>query len=118
VASLTIFGGPPTGVKGYLLIGAIGIASLAGFVLFPMAMFKPEQRLLSVDETGIATSIGKRSATIPWNDIREVREDGNSIIIQRRNLNAFIVPSRAFETDEAKLQFRDFVCAKVLAHSS
>ena len=54
---------------------------------------------------------------IPWDEIREVREHGDSLVIQRRNLNAFIVPARAFESQEAKLQFRDFICAKVPVNS-
>lgn len=118
VASLGIFGGVPTGWTGLALVGAIGILPLAGFVLFPMLKFKPEVRTLAVDGEGIATTIGKRSATIPWAEIADVREDGDALIIQRRNLNAFIVPARAFRSAEAKLQFRDFVKAKVLSTDS
>ena len=47
-ASFEFFGGPPKGWPGFVLIGLIGVLPLAGFVLFPMLMFKPEVRTLTV----------------------------------------------------------------------
>ena len=114
-SSLFIFDGVPVGLNGLILVWAIAFLPLSAFVAFPMLMFKPETRTLSTSSSGIATTIGKRSGNIPWTDIIDVREDGDALVIQRRNLNAFIVPSRAFKNAAAKCEFADFVNAMILA---
>ena len=117
-SSLFIFDGMPVGLNGLFLVWAIAVLPLAAFVAFPMLMFKPETRTLSISSAGIATTIGNRSGNIPWIDIIDVREDGDALMIQRRNLNAFIVPTRAFKTTADKGEFADFVNAMILAKHS
>ncbi len=87
----------------------IGLLPLAFFVSFPMLKFKPQTRTLVVNDAGIDTTIGKISGTIPWDDILEAREGEGQIIIQRNNMNAFIIPERAFDTAEAQAEFRSFI---------
>lgn len=92
---------------------AIGALPLVGMALFPMLTFKPQERTLLVNERGIETTVGTISGSVPWQDIQEVREDGDYLVIQGRNKNAFIVPPRAFQTAQAKSEFRDFVLGMV-----
>jgi hypothetical protein len=40
-----------------------------------------------------------------------VQDNGEAVVIQRRNLNAFIVPTRAFGSPDEKLSFEEFVRA-------
>ena len=117
-SSVFIFDGVPVSLSGLLLVWAIAALHLVAFVAFPMLMFKPETRTLSISSAGIATTIGKRSGNIPWTDIIDVREDGDALVIQRRNLNAFIVPSRAFKNTADKCEFADFTHAMLLANNS
>jgi len=100
------------------LIVAIGIIPLVVFVLFPMVKFKPQIRTLEVDEAGIVTAIADRSYTLSWEEFCDFHEDGDAFVLERHNLNAFIIPSRAFQSVEAMSNFRDFVAAKVLPRAS
>lgn len=109
-ASFAIFGGWPRNAREYLVVGLIGVASPTLFALYPMFMFKPQTRVLTVDEDGIVTTIGKLNGSIAWSEIASVRNnDDGALVIQRRNLNAFIVPRRAFNSPEARSSFEDFV---------
>ena len=118
LASRLIFDGAPTSLLGVLLIASIGLAPIVAMVLFPLLKFKPQKRTLSIDEQGITTTIGDISKSVPWKDIANVSVDQNNLIIQNRNLNAFIIPQRAFETDEARQGFKNFVVAHVQASGS
>jgi len=82
-------------------------------MLFPMVAFKPATRSLTVDDVGIETMIGQRHSTIAWEEFANIQENGDVLIIQRRNLNAFIIPARAFASAKARQQFRDFVMVRV-----
>lgn len=116
LGALALYGGWPNNAVEWAIVLSIGLLPLAFFALFPMIKFKPHTRTLVVSESGIDTTVGKLSGTVPWEDISCVREDGGKLIIQRRNLNAFIIPERAFETSEARLEFRDFVQARAPAN--
>jgi hypothetical protein len=113
IASYLIYGGFPVGSIGFISVLTIGALPLAVFVAWPMLKFKSQLRTLVVDDTGIATVIGNKSATLFWSDVADVREAGGAIVIQNRNLNAFIVPSRAFRTSQEKQEFRNFIFSKL-----
>jgi hypothetical protein len=117
-ASIILFDGLPRTPLAILVVVGIGLIPVMVFALFPMLKFKPQVRVLTLDESGIATSIGHHNATIPWNEVVDVRDDGEALVIQRRNLNAFIVPARAFETSEAREQFSEFVQARFAKNGS
>ena len=118
LASRLIFDGAPPSLSGALLIASVGLVPIVGFVLFPMVKFKPQERTLSIDERGISTTIGDISKSVPWEDVANVSVEQDNLIIQNRNLNAFIIPQRAFENDEARQGFANFVVAHVRASGS
>ena len=100
------------------MVVVTGLIPILGFVLFPLVKFKPQERTLSVDEEGLTTSIGQLSKSIPWAEIAEAKIAGDELIIQSRNLNAFIIPKRAFVTIEAQQNFANFVLDRVKSTGS
>jgi hypothetical protein len=113
-ASFAIFDDWPRNALQYLTVGLLGLIPLVLLAFYPMVMFKPQMRVLTVDDEGIATTIGKRNGSVPWGEIASVgNNDDGALVIQGRNLNAFIIPTRAFDTPESRSSFEDFVRAHV-----
>lgn len=112
-AVLLLDDGVPNSIAAILIAAAIGLVPLIGLIIFPMAKFKPQERMLCVNDRGIDTMIGEISAKVLWHDIAEIRDDEGYLIIRGTNGNAFIVPPRAFQSNEAKSRFRDFITSKV-----
>lgn len=112
------YGGIPTTGGGLCFIIVAGLAPLIFLVSFPMIQFKSEKRQLAINASGIQTSIGKYNKLIPWNEVAKIRDEGGAIVIQGRNLNSFIVPSRAFHGEDQRKQFRDFASAMLNADVS
>jgi hypothetical protein len=84
------------------------VTMLGCVVLLPMwaqIRFKPSVRTLKIDEKGIETVIGRRSGFRGWKDVRSVEESDGTVVITGINNNAFIVPSRAFASEQARLEF-------------
>ena len=97
---------PPRNLFDVLRGAVIGILGVVGFIAFPQIMFKPKERALSVNETGIYTEIGKIKRQIGWDEISKVEEDSHAILITRKKSgNAFIVPERAFQSQQEREAF-------------
>ena len=84
------------------LAGLLGIAAMAAW---PLLAFKPRERLLVVDANGLTTTIGSRSGALGWADIDAIDESADCIHIVRKNLNTFVVPRRAFDSDVRRDEF-------------
>src|SRR5450631_604605 len=85
-----------------------GVTMLGCVVLLPMwpqIRFKPSVRTLKIDEKGFETVIGRRSGARRWKEIRSVEDSDGTIVITGNNNNAFIVPSRAFASEQERLEF-------------
>ncbi len=83
------------------VLAGVGLVS----VLFPQIMFKPQERVLIIDETGLTTTIGDRSGARAWREIMTVAPLPGMIAIVGKSLNGFVVPRRAFDSDEAMDRF-------------
>ena len=94
-------GGPLPWVLG-AVAGLVGIAAMAAT---PLLAFKPRERVLVVDANGLTTTIGSRSGALGWADIDAIDESADCIHIVRRNLNTFVVPRRAFESEGRRDEF-------------
>src|SRR5580693_67013 len=81
---------------------AVAVAVIASLILFPQIMFKPEVRTLSFDKNGLRTKIGKKSGSTSWLEIQSVTDSEGTIVISGKNLNAFLVPQRAFQSDQER----------------
>jgi hypothetical protein len=68
-------------------------------------LFKAEARTLEITPNGWSTTIGKKSGAKSWAQVDIVEEHGGSIVIQGRNGSAFIIPNRAFTSQEQKESF-------------
>ena len=68
-------------------------------------MYKPQIRTLTVNEDGIWTVIGSKSGEAKWAEIINIEDTSEHIIIIRKTLNAFIIPRRAFQSDEDRYTF-------------
>ena len=76
--------------------------SIVLFSLWPQIRFKPQTRVLTLNAEGFKTTIGSRSAQRHWRNIRQIEEQGGTIVIIGNNGNAMIVPRRAFATDAVR----------------
>jgi hypothetical protein len=84
---------------------AVTLACVVVFPFFPLVLFKPHRRLLTIDETGWTTEIGKLRGSRPWNKVRAIEDDADVITIVGVNRNALIVPRRAFPDDAERREF-------------
>lgn len=85
---------------------AVGAALVAVMWAYPLFMFKPAPRILTADESGIRTSIGKKSGMRKWADVGAVNESAEGgVIISVRNGNAFVIPPRAFYSAKIRADF-------------
>jgi hypothetical protein len=113
--SFATFGRWPRSVPEFIAIVLTALVPIVLLTLYPMLMFKPQMRVLTVDDDGIATTIGRHNKSLAWAEIADVQDNGGALVIQGRNLNAFIVPARAFDTPGERLSFEEFVRAHAQA---
>ncbi len=87
----------------------LGIAIVAVMLLRAWARTKPDERVLSIGNEGIHTTIGKRSANLPWTRIVSVDVTPAYVFITGKNANGFAIPARAFATPAERTEFLDDV---------
>lgn len=96
----------PAALDARLLVATVlSVALLAVMVAYPQLRFKPQERSLEIDPMGLRTSIKSSSKAYSWSDVASIDEGIGHIIITLKNLNAFIIPSRAFADEEARNEF-------------
>ncbi len=88
------------GVAPWVIGAGAGLLCIASLAAWPLAAFKSQDRLLVVDRAGLRTTIGDRTGTLAWLDVDAIEPADGCVHIQRSNLNAFIVPRRAFASDD------------------
>ena len=95
----------------YLIFGMLVAAGLfIVFVLFPQMMYKPQIRTVSASEAGIQTSIGSKSESVKWAEIKGIETSSEHIVITaRKTLSAFLIPRRAFQTEDDRARFLEAV---------
>jgi hypothetical protein len=88
------------------------LACVVFFVFYMVAMllilqitFKAKMRTLIVAPKGIHTEIGNKVGDAAWSDIQSITDKGDHVLIMRKNLNFFTVPTRAFADEKAKFDF-------------
>ena len=89
-----------------VLIGLlVAAAIIASFIAFPQIMFKPEERTLTVSEDGITTRIGKKTGIAKWGEVAEIEDLAQTTAILRKSGNAFLIPRRAFNSENERSDF-------------
>lgn len=89
-----------------LVATAVTLVALAFLPLYPLLMFKPQERRLTIEEEGVSTSIGALHGKVPSREVAEIVSRGDTLYIVRNNLNAFVIPLRAFATDDQRDAFQ------------
>jgi hypothetical protein len=85
-----------------------GLLSIVWLPIYPQLRFKPQTRVLEISEEGISTTIGKISARRSWDEVASITEADRNIFILGKNGNAFIVPPRAFDSEDGRIAFLVF----------
>jgi hypothetical protein len=93
----------PAALAGIAVLG--GLLPCVAFALYPLAKFKPQTRVLTIDQAGLTTSIGKRYGEAPWPDVDAIVDQQELIVIRRTNGNAFVIPARAFASPADRAAF-------------
>lgn len=102
VLSSRHLGGPE--ILSAVIVFAVILAVLP-ILLFLTA--KTDRRTLTISPDGISTSIGTRSADIPWKSVKVVKDSGTFILIAGTNGNAFFIPDRAFVSPDDHTRFME-----------
>jgi YcxB-like protein len=89
----------------WALAVGVGVVAVAWLPMVPLIAFKSTERTLQVDEHGISTVIGKQSRTYTWNEVATIEEHAGVVVISLKNLNALIIPRRAYASDEERARF-------------
>ena len=116
VSFFVIAGGPSHPPSSIIVAIALTLGALAFMVVYPQLRFKPQRRFLVLNEDGLRTTIGKKSGSRSWREIKSVAELSGYVIITGKNGNAFIIPPRAFDslaTRESVLSFVKAALAKL-----
>lgn len=100
VLSSRHLGGPE--ILSAIVVFAVILAVLPS-LLFLTA--KTDKRTLTISSDGISTSMGTKSAQIPWKTVKIVKDSGTFILIARKNGNAFFIPDRAFVSPNDRARF-------------
>src|SRR4051812_29491048 len=80
--SFATFGRLPVDVPEFVAIAVTALIPIALLALYPMLMFKPRMRVLTVDADGIATTIGRHDKSVSWAEIADVQDNGEALVIQ------------------------------------
>lgn len=75
---------------------AVGLMLVGVMILYPQIRYRPEERTLTFDETGLSYQRGEKAGRMQWSRIRSVTGNGDAIVVMDRGQNAFIIPGRAF----------------------
>ena len=83
----------------------IGLLFVALLPFFMAVFVKSVRRILTITSEGIETTIGTKTALIPWRKVEDVVEDGTQIYIIGQSGNSFVVPSVAFGSSTDRESF-------------
>jgi PHD/YefM family antitoxin component YafN of YafNO toxin-antitoxin module len=92
---------------GYFLVAfLVGLlTALILLPLWPQIRFKSSVRSLTINSQGLSTSIGKIAASRSWKDVKSIESRNGTVVITGTNKNAFIIPARAFASDNERVIF-------------
>jgi hypothetical protein len=105
IIAISLDGHWPPRKEGVLIGLLIAAVMIASFIAFPQIMFKPEERTLTISEDGITTAIGKKTGSATWKDIAAIQDLPQVMAVLRKNGNAFLIPRRAFNSENEKSNF-------------
>jgi hypothetical protein len=81
-----------------------GVSIILAIPVLSFITAKTQKRVLSINEEGIETKIGKKEGKIPWKAVDSISTP-DRIIITGKNANAFTIPANAFKDSDHRQQF-------------
>jgi YcxB-like protein len=107
-----LFGALPTVLSGGRVTARELAAALAigGAMAVFMAVWAPrrvkrDERTLTISPAGIRTAIGRLQGEVPWPRVAMVGMTDEYVFIMGRSSNGFVIPSRAFDSPDARAAF-------------
>ncbi len=100
-------------IQGNLNLNDFAVAILFALIIImgiPVISFitaKTQKRVLSINDEGIETRIGKQEGKILWKTVDSIKTTQDRILITGKNANAFTIPVSAFNDSEHRQQFID-----------
>ena len=92
-----------------VLVGlACGLLAVAWMPAYPVLTFSPERRSVEIDQDGISTTIEENSFRRSWDDIRSISQEDGYIVLMGQSGSAFLIPPRAFQTEDEQQRFLSF----------
>lgn len=88
--------------------GVLGLLACGVMVAYPQVRYRSGVRTLTLDERGVRGVRGKTDYFVEWAKIARVEQDGGYLVITERKRNAFVIPMRAFASEEEQATFLDF----------
>ena len=98
-------GGKPVQPDQIVSAALVTAAVVAFLPLYPLLMFKPQERVLTIAPRGISTTIGRHSAEVEWRRIESISSEGDRIYIVGKSQKAFAVPDYAFGSADDREKF-------------
>ena len=80
---------------------------IMGIPVISIITAKTQKRVLSINDEGIETRIGKQEGKILWKTVDSIKTTQDRILITGKNANAFTIPVNAFNDSEHRQQFID-----------
>lgn len=80
---------------------------ILGIPVISFITAKTQKRVLSINNEGIETKIGKQEGKILWKTVESIKTTQDRIVITGKNGNAFTIPASAFKDSEHRKQFID-----------
>jgi hypothetical protein len=88
-----------------VIAAAWAVGALLLMPLLVAARTKTQERVLELTPEGITTRVGALSGTVPWRAVAFVHDVGRFVVIAGTNMNAFLIPNRAFADDQERTRF-------------
>ena len=94
--------------KIHLTMFLVVSGAVAWMPAYPILMFSPERRSVEIDQDGISTTIEENSFRRSWDDIRSISQEDGYIVLMGQSGSAFLIPPRAFQTEDEQQRFLSF----------
>ena len=97
--------GGSVGAQDFVFAAALGL--LFG-LLMPVLLIvrtKTSERVLSIDRSGIKTTIGQMRGEIPWSKVGAIETTDQQVLVIGTTPNLFAIPFRAFDQNDDRSKF-------------
>jgi hypothetical protein len=102
---LELLSGQRVPLQNWIIGLIVGVAIYFAYPWYFRRTAKKDKRTLSISPVGITTQVGSKHGEIAWSQVENLWVTQEYVFIVRGNLNAFVIPKRAFRDDEERIAF-------------